>query len=122
VKILRSEQGLILALHDDSQSIALSDANGSTILHLEVQQGLVTVKAATKVVVEGPQIELVANASHPGVFGDTLMSYLTQIVTTFNTHMHPAQMAGPIPVTPMVPAVPLMPPTPELLSMKVRLG
>ena len=122
VKTLRSEQGLMLALHDDSQSIALSDANGSTILHLEVQQGLVTVKAATKVVVEGPQIELVANASHPGVFGDTLMSYLTQIVTTFNTHMHPAQMAGPIPVTPMVPAVPLMPPTPELLSMKVRLG
>jgi hypothetical protein len=112
----------MLALHDDTQTIALSDANGSTILKLEVQQGLITVKATTKVVVEGPQIELVANASHPGVFGDNLMSYLNQMVTAINTHMHPGQMAGPLPVTPMVPAPPLMPPTPQLLSMKVKLG
>ena len=122
VKTLCSEQGLMLALHDDSQTIALSDANGNNILQIEVQQGVVTLKASTKVVVDAPQIELVANASHPGVFGDSLMTYLNQVVTTFNAHMHPGQMAGPIPVTPMVPVAPLMPPTPDLLSMKVKLG
>jgi uncharacterized protein involved in type VI secretion and phage assembly len=122
VKIVRSEQGLLLALHDDSQVIALSDANGNNILKLEVQSGQVTLKASTKIVVEAPQIELVANATHPGVFGDSLMTYLNQVVTTFNTHMHPGQMAGPIPVTPMIPVGPLMPPTPDMLSMKVKLG
>lgn len=50
------------------------------------------------------------------------MTYLNQVVTTFNTHMHPGQMAGPIPVTPMIPVGPLMPPTPDMLSMKVKLG
>lgn len=122
LRILRSEQGLMLALHDDSQTIALSDANGSNLLKLEVQQGVVTLQAATKVVVEAPQIELVAGASHPAVFGDSLMTYLNQVVTTFNAHMHPGQMAGPIPVTPMVPVAPLTPPTPDLLSVKVKVG
>jgi uncharacterized protein involved in type VI secretion and phage assembly len=122
VKTLRSDQGLMLTLHDDSQIIALSDANGSNILRLQVQQGMVTLKAATKVVVEAPQIELVADAAHPGVFGDNLMTYLNQIVTAFNAHMHPGQMAGPYAVTPMVPVAPLSPPTPDMLSMKVKLG
>ncbi len=122
VKIVRSEEGLMLALHDDSQVIALSDSNGNNILKLEVQRGQVTLKAASKIVVAAPQIELVADAAHPGVFGDSLMSYLNQLVTTFNTHMHPGQMAGPIPVTPMTPVGPLMPPTPDMLSMTVKLG
>ncbi len=122
VKIVRSEQGLLLALHDDSQTIALSDKSGSNILKIEVQSGVATVKAKTKVVVEAPQIELVANATHPGVFGDNLMTYLNQVVTMFNAHMHPGQMAGPIPVTPAPPVAPLTPPTPNLLSMKVKLG
>lgn len=122
VKIVRSEQGLLLALHDDSQTIALSDSNGSNILKIESQQGRVTLKAATKVVVDAPQIELVANATHPGVFGDNLLTYLTQVVTMFNAHMHPGQMAGPIPVTPTPPVAPLTPPTPAMLSMTVKLG
>jgi hypothetical protein len=122
VKIARSEQGLLLALHDDSQTIALSDSNGANILKIEVQQGQVTLKATTKVVVEGPQIELVASATHPGVFGDSLTTYLSQVVTMFNAHMHPGQMAGPIPVTPAPPVAPLTPPTPDMLSMKVKLG
>jgi uncharacterized protein involved in type VI secretion and phage assembly len=121
-KIVRSEQGLLLALHDDSQLIALSDSNGKNILKLEVQQGTITLKAATKIVVEAPQIELVANATHPGVFGDSLLTYLNQLVTTFNMHIHPGQMAGPIPVTPMTPVGPFTPPTPDMLSMKVKLG
>jgi len=122
VKIMRSEEGLMLALHDDSQTIALSDSSGANILKLEIQQGKVTLKATTKVVVEAPQIELVANATHPAVFGDKLMIYLTQLVTLFNTHMHPGQMAGIIPVIPTPPVAPFTPPTPDLLSMKVRIG
>jgi len=122
VKIARSEQGLLLALHDDSQTIALSDSNGANILKIEVQNGTVTLKASTKVVVDAPQIELVANASHSAVFGDSLMTYLNQIVTTFNAHMHPGQVAGPYPVTPMSPVSPLSAPTPDMLSNKVKLG
>lgn len=122
VKIVRSEQGLLLALHDDTQTIALSDANAANLLTIEVQNGLVTIKATTKVVVDAPQIELVANATHSAVFGDSLMTYLNQIVTTFNAHMHPGQMAGPVPVTPMTPVSPLSAPTPDMLSTKVKLG
>lgn len=122
VKIARSEQGMMLALHDDSQTIVLSDSSGANMLQIEVQQGVVTLKATTKMVVEAPQIELVANATHPGVFGDSLTTYLSQVVTLFNAHMHPGQMAGPIPVTPAPPVAPFTPPTPDMLSMKVKLG
>jgi len=122
VKLLCSEQGLVLALHDDSQTVALSDSSGANILKIEVQSGTVTLKATTKVVVDAPQIELVANASHSAVFGDSLMTYLTQVVSTFNAHMHPGQVAGPYPVTPMTPVAPLTPPTPDMLSMTVKVG
>src|SRR5947199_412607 len=76
-----------------------------------------------EVLVDAPQIELVSGASHPLVFGDQLLAYLTQLVTMFNTHVHPGEMAaGVLPVTPMVPAPPLPPPTQELLSLKVKTG
>lgn len=122
VKITRSEEGLLLAFHDDSKTIALSDSDGKNILKIEVQGGKVTVKADTKVVVDAPQIELVADSTHSGVFGDELTKFLNKLVMSFNTHMHPGQMAGPFPVTPMLPAVPANPPTPDMLSMKVKLG
>jgi len=123
VKILRSESGLIVALHDDNNSIAVSDQNGENILHIESQQGTITVKAATKVVIDAPQIELVADSTHPLVFGDDLLEYLTEIVTIFNTHMHPGEMAiGVLPVTPMIPVAQMEPPTPDLLSLKVTTG
>ena len=122
VKVTRSEQGLIIALHDDSQTIAVSDSNGSNLLKIEVQAGTVTLRASTKVVVDAPSIELVANASHPGVFGDQLNSYLNQLVQSINIHMHPGQMAGPFPVTPAPPTAPATPPTPDLLSQTVKLG
>jgi len=122
LKIVRSEQDMLLAMHDDSQTIALSDGDGKNLLKIEVQQGQVTLKASTKVVVDAPMIELVANSTHPGVFGDNLLTYLNQLVTMFNTHMHPGQMAGPFPVTPMIPTAPLTPPTPSLLSTTVMLG
>jgi len=79
-------------------------------------------QGSSKIVVDAPQIELVANASHQAVFGDSLLQYLNQLVSTFNAHMHPGQVAGPYPVTPMTPTAPLTPPTPDMLSTAVKLG
>lgn len=122
LKILRSEEGLMLALHDDSQTIALCDKDGSNILKIEVQKGTVTLKAGTKVVIDAPSIELVANATHAAVFGDSLQTYLNQLVTTFNTHMHAGQMCAAGPVSPAPPAAPASPPTPDMLSTTVKVG
>ncbi|MGB7539425.1 MAG: phage baseplate assembly protein V [Anaerolineales bacterium] len=123
LKILRSEQGLMVALDDSAKKITVSDSGGSNMLEIQVDSGLVTVQASTKVVIDAPQIELVASAAHPLVFGDSLLQYLQQIVNMLNTHMHPGEMAaGMFPVTPMMPVPPLTPPTPDLLSQKVKTG
>jgi hypothetical protein len=123
VRIIQSEKGLLVALNDDSQTISISDANGTNLLKIEAQAGKITVQAQTKVIVEAPQIELVDGASHPLVFGDELTTYLSQLVTMFNTHLHPGELAaGVLPVTPAPPVPPLQPPTPALLSMKVKTG
>jgi hypothetical protein len=123
VKILRSEQGLLLALNDDARTITVSDGNGANLLKIDVQGGQIRVQAQTKVVVEAPQIELVDGAAHPLVFGDELMNYLSQLVTMFNTHLHPGELAaGVLPVTPAPPVPPLQPPTLSLLSLKVKTG
>jgi hypothetical protein len=123
VKIIQSEKGLLVALNDDSQVISISDANGTNLLTIDAQAGKITVQAQTKVVVEAPAIELVDGASHPLVFGDELMTYLNQVVTMFNAHLHPGELAaGVLPVTPAPPVPPLQPPTPSLLSMKVNTG
>jgi hypothetical protein len=122
LKILRSDEGLIVALDEKAKTITLSDANATNFLTIKTQDGQIVLKAGTKIVIECPAIELVESASHPAVFGDDLLTYLNQIVTTFNTHMHAGQMAGPLPVTPMVPAAPMSPPQPSMLSMKVKAG
>jgi len=123
LKIIRTEQGLMITMDDRGQTITLSDENGRNMLKIEVTQGLITLQGTTKVVVEAPQIELVRNATHPVVFGDNLLQYLNQLVTIFNTHLHPGELAaGFIPVTPMIPATPFPPATPSLLSMKVKSG
>lgn len=123
LKIIRSETGLMVTLDDDSQTVTVSDSNGRNMLEIKVQQGLITVKGATKAVVEAPQIELVESATHPVVFGDNLLQYLNQLVTLFNTHLHPGELAaGFIPVTPAPPVSPFQPATASLLSMKVKAG
>ncbi len=123
LKILRSGQGLQVALNDDGQTIEVSDRDGNNLLRIEAQAGQLRLEAATKVVVEAPRIELVENASHPVVFGDELMNYLTQLVTMIQTHTHPGEMAGGfLPVTPMVPAASFPMPTPSLVSTKVSSG
>ncbi len=122
LKIIRTEKGLMVSMDDDGQTISVSDEDGSNIVTIAVQDGKVTVKGASKVVVEAPQIELVEDASHPVVFGDELMTYLKQLVQTYQSHMHPGQQAGPFPVTPAPPTPPASPPTPSLLSTKVKAG
>jgi uncharacterized protein involved in type VI secretion and phage assembly len=121
--ILRSEAGFMVVLNDSSSTIAVSDKNGDNLLKIEASPGQITVKATTKVVVDAPQIELVDGASHPLVFGDSLLQYLNQLVTLFNSHMHPGELAaGVLPVTPMVPVPPFTPATPDLLSLQVKTG
>ena len=123
VKIIRSEQGLMITFDDDSQTIHLSDDNGRNMLEIKVQAGKITVKGATKAIVEAPLIELVENATHPVVFGDNLLQYLNQLVAIFNTHLHAGELAaGVIPVTPAPPASPFPTATPSLLSQKVTTG
>jgi uncharacterized protein involved in type VI secretion and phage assembly len=123
LKIIRSEQGLMVTLDDSGQVIAVSDQDGQNILKIEVRQGLITIKGATKAVVEAPQIELVENATHPVVFGDDLLQYLNQIVMLYQTHLHPGELAlGVFPVTPAPPVPPFPPPSPTMLSMRVKSG
>jgi uncharacterized protein involved in type VI secretion and phage assembly len=123
MKIVRTSRGLMVTLDDGSQSISVSDQNGNNILTIEVNRGQITVKGASKAVVEAPQIELVENASHPVVFGDQLLQYLNQIVNLYQTHVHPGELAlGVFPVTPAPPQPPLPPATSALLSTRVKSG
>lgn len=124
LKIIRSKEGLMIAMDDDGQTISVSDENGNNILKIEVQRGQITVKGASKAVVEAPFIELVENATHPVVFGDLLIQYLNQLEIIFNTHQHPGQLAaGVVPVspTPPVPQVVNIA-TPMLYSTRVTSG
>lgn len=122
-KIWRSDFGLSAVLDDAAQTITLSDATATNQLVISVTTGTVTVKGLARVVLEGPLIlEGSPTAAHPAVLGDQLLTYLGQLVTLFNTHLHPGEMAGGIlPVTPAPPVAPMPPPSPSLLSLKVFL-
>jgi uncharacterized protein involved in type VI secretion and phage assembly len=123
LKVIKSRKGLMVTLNDADQVVTVSDKNGRNVITIEVTSGKITVKGATKAIVEAPQIELVENATHPVVFGDQLMTYLQSVVQTYQAHMHPGQMAaGFIPVTPAPPVPPLPAPTSALLSTKVKAG
>jgi uncharacterized protein involved in type VI secretion and phage assembly len=115
LKILRTEQGLMLTLDDAEEVLTLSDEDGNNVVTIQVRQGKVTIRGTTKVVVDAPQIELVENAQHPLVFGDQLLSYLNQLVAIYTVHTHPPPLGG-------LPAGPMPPATPNLLSFQVRTG
>jgi uncharacterized protein involved in type VI secretion and phage assembly len=121
-KTLRSEEGLIVALDDEAKTITLSDSNANNLLTIKSQDGEIKIDANTKVVINASNIELIESASHPVVFGDDLLQFLQQFVTTFNTHMHSGQQAGPYPVTPMTPAQTQSPPQSTINSTKVKVG
>jgi Type VI secretion system/phage-baseplate injector OB domain len=100
LKIFRSESGLLFSLNNSSQTINVSNENGQNMLEIEVQSGKIIIKGDLKVIVDSPQIELVENAMHPLVFGDSLVTFLNELVILFNSHMHPGQLAqGNSPVT-----------------------
>lgn len=122
-KIWRSDLGLSAVLDDTTQTITLSDAVGTNQVVISLPTGTVTVKGLARVVLEGPIIqEGSQTAAHPAVLGDQLLAYLGQLVTLFNTHVHPGELAiGVLPVTPAPPVAPMPPPTPSLLSLKVLL-
>ena len=123
LRMIKSEKGLMVTMNDDDEIITISDSDGSNIITVEAQEGKIKIKGNIKVVVEAPKIELVENSTHPLVYGDDLLTYLTQLVTLFQSHTHPGELAlGVLPVTP-APAVPIFPlPTPALLSTKVTTG
>lgn len=121
-KVLKTKSGHKIVLDDDGGSLAITDSNGNSVT---MDANTITVAAgkATKIVIDAPQIQLVNGASHPVAFGDQVLQYLTQLVSMFNAHTHPLELAaGMFPVTPMPPVPPLQPPTPSIFSQKVTSG
>jgi hypothetical protein len=118
-KILRSDSGLMVSLDDSRQTLTISDGDGSNLMSIAVTQGTIEIDAATRVVLEAPLIKHGAGAAHPAVFGDELLSYLNQLVSLFNSHVHPGELVmGVVPVTPAPPVAPFPPATPSLISTK----
>jgi hypothetical protein len=118
-KILRSDLGLLVSLDDEAQTITIADGAGLNLVTVKVLEGTIEIKSAVQVTLEAPLINHGQNASHPAVFGDQLLTYLNQLVSMFNAHMHPGEMAaGFIPVTPAPPVPPFPPATPSLISTK----
>ena len=121
-KVWKTSTGHKVVLDDDEKTLEITDANDNTVL-MENSKITIAAGSATKIIVEAPQIELVENASHPLVFGDDLVQYLTKLVQMIQTHTHPGELAlGVFPVTPMVPGAVFESPTPALLSTKVKTG
>ena len=122
IKVIRTESGMMVTMDDDKQVLSVSDENGDNILKIEARSGKITVKGATKAIVEAPSIELVENATHPIVFGDELLNYLNQVVQIYQSHTHPGETVVGIPVTPAPPVPPLPIPLQTMLSRKVTSG
>ncbi len=121
-KVLKTTSGHKIVLDDDGGTMEITDSNGNSIT-MNASTIKIAAGSAVKIVIDAPQIDLVDNASHPLVFGDSLLQYLNQIVQIYQSHMHPGELAlGVLPVTPAPPVPPLPPPTPDLLSTKVTTG
>lgn len=120
-KVLKTKSGHTIILDDDRDRVEITDSNGNSIA-MDSTVIKISAGSATQIVIEAPQIELVENAAHPLVFGDSLLQYLNQLVNLYQSHVHPGQVAGPFPVTPAPPVPPLPPADPSLLSTKVKTG
>ncbi len=122
IKIIRSESGLIIMLDDEDHMAALGHEDGNDLITIESQPGQIKIKSTGKIVLDAPAIELIENAQHPAVLGDKLLAYLNQLVALYDSHIHPGQLAGDVPVTPSPPAPPIPPPTTSLVSPSVKIG
>jgi uncharacterized protein involved in type VI secretion and phage assembly len=120
-KIWRSDLGLCAVLDDATQTMTLSDATGQNKIEVSVATGTITVKGVARIVLDGQVVQIGSGqARHPAVFGDNLLRYLGQLVTLFNTHVHPGELAGGfLLVTPAPPVSQFPPPPPSLISKKV---
>lgn len=120
-KIWRSDTGHTVSMDDLLQTITVSDVLGANQVVIDVKTATVRIKGLARVVVDAPLIQEGSDAAmHPAVFGDQLLIYLNTLVTLFNAHVHPGEMAaGFIPVTPAPPVGPMPPPSPSLLSKKI---
>lgn len=120
-KIWRSDLGLTAVLDDASQTMTMSDATGQNKVEVSVATGTVTIKGMARIVQDGQVVQIGSGgAAHPAAFGDNLLAYLAQLVTIFNAHVHPGELAiGVLPVTPAPPVAPMPPPQPSLISTKV---
>jgi hypothetical protein len=110
-------------MNDVTQTILVSDGLGLNEVTIEAATGTVTVKGLARVVLDAALVqEGSATAAHPAVLGDQLLLYLNALVTFFNAHLHPGELAlGVLPVTPAPPVPPMPPATPGLISVKVLL-
>lgn len=114
----RTESGLMVSIDDDATSLTISDATGTNMIVVDVAASTIEVRGGAKLVLEAPLVDHGASASHPAVLGDLLLTYLGQLVTLFNGHVHPGQTVVGIPVTPAPPQAPFTPPQSSLLSTK----
>lgn len=122
LKVVRSEQGLMVSLDDEGQTIHVSDQEGESMLEIQVEAGKIRVIGASKAIVEAPHIELVEDSTHPVVFGDRLLNYLNQLVKIFNLHVHPGETVSGIPVSPAPPMGTFPAATQVLVSQRVKTG
>ena len=120
-KIWRSDLGLTAVLDDASQTMTMSDATGENKVEISVTTGTVTIKGLARIIHDGQVVQVGSGgARHPAAFGDDLLVYLNQLVTIFNAHVHPGELAmGVLPVTPAPPVAPMPPAQPSLISTKV---
>ena len=123
IRMIRSQKGMMLTMNDGSEVITISDKDGNNIITMDMQTGNIKITGNMKVVVNAPQIELVENALHPLVYGDSLIAYLNQLAAIYQSHTHPGELAlGVLPITPAPPVPPFPPATPALLSTIVKTG
>ena len=120
-KIWRSDFGLSVVLDDLKQSITVSDSLGINQIVIDVLTGTVTVKGLAQIVLDSLTIREARLRRIPQC-SRISWSHATQLVTIFNTHVHPGELAGGfLPVTPAPPVAPMPPPPPTVLSLKVAL-
>ena len=120
-KVFKTKSGHKIVFDDDGGTVEFTDSNGNSIT-MDANTINIAAGNATTIIVDAPQIQLIDGASHALVFGDQLLQYLNQIVQIYQSHMHPGQTVGPLPVTPAPPTPPMPSPTPSLLSTKVTTG
>jgi hypothetical protein len=119
-KIFSTDLGLHFSMNDQTQTITIKDRLGLNEISMRILAGMTSIRSGTLLVLDAVQVRVGIAAFQHAVHGEQLMAYLTTLVTLFNTHVHPGEMAaGILPVTPAPPVAPFPPPPPTILSVKV---